>query len=148
MWTNFRSGSARRRRAHPCPVVSYYFSRTIEAPFDEAVARTKAALAKSGFGVLSEIDVAATLKAKLGADMSAYLILGACNPQYAHRALQAESKIGTMLPCNVIVRQEAPGKVEIAAIDPVASMQAVENPALAEIAEPVRALLRGVIAAL
>ena len=128
--------------------MSYYFSRMIEAPFDEAVARTKAALAKSGFGVLSEIDVAATLMAKLGAEMPAYLILGACNPQYAHRALQAESKIGIMLPCNVIVRQEAPGTVEIAAIDPVASMQAVENPALADIAEPVRALLQGVIAEL
>jgi uncharacterized protein (DUF302 family) len=98
--------------------------------------------------VLSEIDVAATLKAKLGAEMARYLILGACNPEYAHRALQAESKIGTMLPCNVIVREQAPGRVEIAAVDPVASMQAVHNPALAEIAGPVRMLLQDVIAKL
>ncbi len=126
--------------------MNYYFSKVIESSFDEAVSRTKEALSKSGFGILSEIDVAATLKAKIGADMPPYVILGACNPQYAHRALQAESKIGTMLPCNVIVRQDAPGKIEIAAIDPVASMQAVENAALAEIAQPVRALLQGVIA--
>ncbi len=125
--------------------MSYYFSKVIEAPFSEAVARTKAALSARGFGVLSEIDVAATLKAKLGADMAPYLILGACNPEYAHRALQTESKIGTMLPCNVIVREEAPGRIEIAAVDPVASMQAVDNPALAEIAGPVRALLQDVI---
>lgn len=126
--------------------MSYYFSKFIAAPFAEAVTRTKAALAARGFGVLSEIDVAATLKAKIGADMAPYLIIGACNPQYAHRALQAESKIGTMLPCNVIVREAAPGKVEIAAVDPVASMQAVDNRALAEIAGPVRELLQGVIA--
>lgn len=125
--------------------MSYYFSKVIEAPLSEAVARTKAALSARGFGVLSEIDVAATLKTKLGADMAPYLILGACNPEYAHRALQTESKIGTMLPCNVIVREEAPGRIEIAAVDPVASMQAVDNPALAEIAAPVRALLQDVI---
>lgn len=126
--------------------MSYYFARTIEAPFAEAVARTKAALAAHGFGVLSEIDVAATLKAKLGADMPPYLILGACNPEYAHRALQAEPRIGAMLPCNVIVREDAPGKIEIAAVDPVASMQAVENTALAAVAQPVRAMLQSVIA--
>lgn len=125
--------------------MSYYFSKVIEAPFSAAVARAKAALAVRGFGVLCEIDVAATLKAKLGAEMAPYLILGACNPEYAHRALQTESKIGTMLPCNVIVREDAPGKIEIAAIDPVASMQAVNNPALAEVAGPVRALLKDVI---
>lgn len=125
--------------------MSYYFSKLIDAPFSEAVARAKSALSAHGFGVLSEIDVAATLKAKLGAEMAPYLILGACNPQYAHRALQAESKIGTMLPCNVIVREDTSGRVEIAAVDPVASMQAVDNPALAEIAGPVRALLQDVI---
>lgn len=125
--------------------MSYYFSKVIEAPFSEAVARAKAALAAHGFGVLSEIDVAATLKAKLGADMAPYLILGACNPEYAHRALQVESKIGTMLPCNVIVREEGSGRIEIAAVDPVASMRAVSNPALGEVAGPVRALLRDVI---
>jgi uncharacterized protein (DUF302 family) len=125
--------------------MSYYFSRVIEAPFPEAVARAKAALAAHGFGVLCEIDVASTLKAKLGADMAPYLILGACNPEYALRALETEAKIGTMLPCNVIVREEAKGRVEIAAVDPVASMQAVSNPALAKIAEPVRGLLQDVV---
>lgn len=126
--------------------MTYYFARTIDAPFAEAVTRTKAALSEQGFGVLSEIDVAATLKAKIGADLPPYLILGACNPTFAHRALLAEPKIGTMLPCNVIVREEAPGRVEIAAIDPVASMQAVENPALAETAGVVRGMLQKVIA--
>jgi uncharacterized protein (DUF302 family) len=128
--------------------MAYYFAKTIEASFPEAVARTKAALSTHGFGVLSEIDVAATLKAKIGADMPPYLILGACNPQFAHRALLAEPKIGTMLPCNVIVREEAPGRIEIAAVDPVASMQAVENPALAETAGAVREMLQRVIAEL
>lgn len=126
--------------------MTYYFARKIDVPFAEAVARTKAALSAQGFGVLSEIDVAATLKAKMGADLAPYLILGACNPQFAHRALLAEPKIGTMLPCNVIVREEARGRVEIAAIDPVASMQAVENPALAETAGAVRDRLQKVIA--
>ena len=125
--------------------MSYYFSKVIDAPFSEAVARAKAALSGHGFGILCEIDVAATLEAKLGADMAPYLILGACNPEYAHRALLAESKIGTMLPCNVIVREEAPGRIEIAAVDPVASMQAVSNPALGDVAGPVRALLQDVI---
>lgn len=128
--------------------MTYYFARTIDAPFAEAVARTKAALSAQGFGVLSEIDVAATLKAKIGADLPPYLILGACNPTFAHRALLAEPKIGTMLPCNVIVREEAPGSVEIAAVDPVASMQAIENPALAETASAVRDMLQNVIASL
>jgi len=125
--------------------MAYYFTKTIKASFPEAVERTKAALSAHGFGVLSEIDVAATLKAKIGADMAPYLILGACNPQFAHRALQAEPKIGTMLPCNVIVREEAPGKIEIAAIDPVASMQAVDNPLLGEIAGSVRAMLKTIV---
>lgn len=126
--------------------MTYYFARTIDAPFAEAVARTKAALSEQGFGVLSEIDVAATLKAKIGADLPPYLILGACNPTFAHRALLAEPKIGTMLPCNVIVREEAPGRIEIAAVDPIASMQAIENPALAETAGAVRDMLQKVIA--
>jgi uncharacterized protein (DUF302 family) len=128
--------------------MSYYFSKSIDASFPDAAARAKAALAAHGFGVLSEIDVAATLRAKLGAEMQPYLILGACNPQFAHRALQAEPKIGTMLPCNVILRETAPGTVEIAAIDPVASMQAVENPALANVARTVRDLLQKVVAEL
>ncbi len=128
--------------------MTYYFAKTIEASFPEAVARTKTALSAQGFGVLSEIDVAATLKAKLGADMPPYLILGACNPQFAHRALLAEPKIGTMLPCNVIVREESAGKIEVAAVNPVASMQAVDNPALTETAGAVRDLLQRAVASL
>lgn len=126
--------------------MAYYFATTIEAAFPDAVTRVKLALSAQGFGVLSEIDVAATLKAKINADMPPYLILGACNPTFAYRALLAEPKIGTMLPCNVIVREEAPGRIEIAAVDPVASMQAIENPALAETAGAVRGMLQKVIA--
>lgn len=125
--------------------MAYYFAKTIDASFPEAVARTKATLSAHGFGVLSEIDVAATLKAKIGADMPPYLILGACNPQFAHRALLAEPKIGTMLPCNVIVREATPGRIEIAAVDPVASMQAVDNPLLGEIAGSVRDMLKAIV---
>jgi uncharacterized protein (DUF302 family) len=126
--------------------MSYYFAKTIRASFDEAIARTKARLSERGFGVLTEIDVAATMKAKLGVDMAPYRILGACNPYHAHRALQAEPKIGTMLPCNVIVREAAPGHIEVAAVDPVASMQAIDNPALGDIAHEVRDLLRSAVA--
>ncbi len=128
--------------------MDYYFAKTIEAAFPDAVARTRSALSAQGFGILSEIDVAATLKAKIGADMPPYIILGACNPQFAHRALLVEPKIGTMLPCNVIVREEAPGRIEIAAVDPVASMQAIDNPMLAETAGAVREMLQKVIASL
>lgn len=128
--------------------MAYYFATTIEAAFPDAVTRVKLALSAQGFGVLSEIDVAATLKAKINADMPPYLILGACNPTFAYRALLAEPKIGTMLPCNVIVREEAPGRIEIAAVDPVASMQAIENPALAETAGAVRDMLQKVISSL
>ena len=99
-------------------------------PFDEAVTHVTSELGKRGFGVLTEIDVQATLKKKLGVDFRPYRILGACNPQFAHEALMAEDKIGTMLPCNVIVQQLGPDQVEVSAVDPVASMQAVRNPAL------------------
>ncbi len=122
--------------------MTYYFSKTLETSFDDAVARTKAALAQRGFGVLSEIDVAGTLKAKLDVDMPAYRILGACNPGFAHRALQAEPLIGAMLPCNVIVRSVGDNAVEVSAVDPVASMKAIENPSLAATAGEVQALLR------
>lgn len=122
--------------------MSYYFARKLDASFDEALTRTRDALAKRGFGVLTEIDVAATMKAKLGADMQPYVILGACSPRHAYRALQAEPHIGSMLPCNVIVRQEAPQRIEIAAVDPVASMQAVQNADLAAVAGEVRSLLQ------
>jgi uncharacterized protein (DUF302 family) len=125
--------------------MGYYFSKTIHLPFDEAITRVTEELKKEGFGVLTEIDVKATLKKKLDVDFRNYRILGACNPPFAHQALLAEDKIGTMLPCNVIVQELAPGTVEIAAIDPVASMSAVENPGLAQIGMQVRAKLQKVV---
>jgi len=125
--------------------MSYYFSKTIALPFDEAVGRVKAELKKDGFGVLTEIDVRRTLKEKLGVDFRPYRILGACNAPYAYRALQAEDKIGTMLPCSVIVQELGPGKVEVAAIDPLASMAAVKNEDLGAIGLEVREKLRAVI---
>ena len=128
--------------------MSYYFSKTINLPFDEAVTRVTEELKKEGFGVLTEIDVKATLKKKLDVDFRNYRILGACNPPFAHQALLAEDKIGTMLPCNVIVQELAPGTVEVAAIDPIASMSAVENPGLAEIGMQVRAKLQKVVESL
>ncbi len=127
--------------------MTYYFSKSIDAPFDQAVERTIAALKSRGFGVLTKIDVKATLKEKIGAEFHPYTILGACNPTMAHQALQAEDKIGTMLPCNVIV-QEIDGKSEVAAVDPVASMQAIENDALATIAGKVRDELKAAIQSL
>jgi len=125
--------------------MTYYFATMLDLPFEEAVARATEALQEEGFGVLTEIDVAATLKKKLGADFRPYRILGACNPALAFQALQREDKIGTMLPCNVVVQEIAPGRSEVAAIDPVASMQAVENPDLGEVAQTVRAKLASVI---
>jgi uncharacterized protein (DUF302 family) len=124
--------------------MSYYFAKTLRLPFAEAVQRVTDELAAAGFGVLTEIDVQKTLEVKLGVEFPPYRILGACNPQLAHRALQAEDKIGTMLPCNVILQQTDEG-VEVAAVDPAASMQAVDNPDLADIAQQVRGLLQGVI---
>jgi uncharacterized protein (DUF302 family) len=113
--------------------------------FGEAIVRVTDELKKEGFGLMSEIDVKEALRKKLNVDFREYRILGACNPPFAYKALQAEDKIGTMLPCNVIVQESQGGKVEVAAIDPVASMQAIENPALATIAEQVRAKLKNVI---
>jgi uncharacterized protein (DUF302 family) len=117
--------------------MAYYFSRKINAGFEEAVSRVTESLRKQGFGILTEIDVGATLKKKLDVDFRPYRILGACNPPFAFKALQAEDKIGTMLPCNVIVQETDDGGVEIAAIDPAASMQAIDNPALEEIARTI-----------
>lgn len=125
--------------------MSYYFATTLDLPFEEAVARATQALEAEGFGVLTGIDVAATLKKKLDVDFRPYRILGACNPALAFQALQREDKIGTMLPCNVVVQEIEPGRSEIAAIDPVASMQAVENPDLDDVAQTVRAKLTKVI---
>jgi uncharacterized protein (DUF302 family) len=125
--------------------MTYHFSKTLDLPFGEVVSRVTDALSKEGFGVLTDIDVSATMQAKLGQDFRPYRILGACNPQLAHRALQLEDKIGTMLPCNVIVQEHAGGRVEVSAVDPVASMQAIENPGLADVANEVRAKLKRVI---
>lgn len=122
--------------------MSYTFTRVLEAPFDEAVERVTAALSEAGFGVLSDIDVAATMKKKLDRDMPPYRILGACNPTMAWQALEAEPRIGAMLPCNVVLRQTGEGRTEVSAIDPVVSMQGVDNPDLGRIAGEVRALLR------
>lgn len=125
--------------------MSYYFAKTINLPFDAAIARVTEALKQEGFGVLTDIDVKATLKKKLDVDFRNYRILGACNPPFAYQALMAEDKIGTMLPCSVIVQELAPGQVEVAAIDPVASMAAVQNPGLAAVGMQVRARLQQVI---
>ena len=125
--------------------MTYHFSTTTKLSFDAAVAATTEALKRHGFGVLTDIDVRATLKNELDVDFRPYRILGACNPQMAYRALQAEDKIGTMLPCNVVVQQRADGQVEISAVDPVASMQAIENPKLADTAAKVRQMLRQVV---
>lgn len=123
----------------------YYFNKFVERSFDEAVDAVTGHLKDAGFGVLTEIDVKATMKKKLDKDVQPYRILGACNPGFAYQALQAENKIGTMLPCNVIVREDEDGRIEVAAIDPAASMQAVDNPALATIATEVRDALQQVI---
>lgn len=127
--------------------MSYYLARVLDAGFDETVARVVQALKQEGFGVLTEIDVSATMKQKLGVDFRKYRILGACNPPLAHRALTAEDKIGVMLPCNVIVQDAGAGKTEIAAIDPRAAMERVGNPALAEIAGEVAERLGRVVRA-
>ena len=128
--------------------MSYYFSKTLDLPFDDAIARVTEELKKEGFGVLTDIDVRATMKKKLDVDFRNYRILGACNPPFAHQALLAEDKIGTMLPCNVIVQEHAPGVVEVAAIDPVASMAAVDNAQLGAVGMEVRAKLQRVVESL
>jgi len=114
--------------------MSYYFTKKLNLSFYTAIARVTDELKKEGFGILTDIDVKATLKKKLDVEFRKYRILGACNPPFAYKALQAEDKIGTMLPCNVIVQEISDGQVEVTAIDPLASMQAIENPALKEIA--------------
>ena len=125
--------------------MSYYFCKTLDMPFDKALTHVVEGLKKEGFGVLTEIDVKATLKKKLGADFRNYRILGACNPPFAYEALKAEDKIGTMLPCNVIVQETETGAVEVAAVDPIASMQAIDNPALGAVAVEVQAKLERVV---
>ncbi|KPK25711.1 MAG: hypothetical protein AMJ61_11220 [Desulfobacterales bacterium SG8_35_2] len=123
----------------------YYFNKIVDMSFDDAIAKVTEELKKEGFGVLTEINVQEALKKKLNVDFRKYRILGACNPQYAYKALQTEDKIGTMLPCNVIVQEREDGSVEIAAIDPIASMQAVKNESLGEIASIVQSKIKKVI---
>ena len=127
--------------------MSYYIARTVSGPFEAVVSDVVEGLKAQGFGVLSDIDVQATLKAKLGADMRPYRILGACNPSFAHQALQIEDKLGVLLPCNVIVRETADRRVEVASVDPVVSMDRTGNAALASTAEEVRRRLASVIEA-
>lgn len=126
----------------------YYLGKSLRIAFDEAVTRATDALKKEGFGVLTEIDVRETLRKKLGVDFPNYRILGACNPALAYEALKLENKVGTMLPCNVVIRDAGDGQTEIAAIDPVVSMQAIENPELKRAAAQVRAKLERVIVSL
>ncbi len=125
--------------------MSYHISKTVSFTFDNAIEKVKEELKKEGFGVLTEIDVKETLKKKLDVDFRNYMILGACNPNFAYKALQSEDKIGTMLPCNVIVQEHNDGSVEVSAIDPIASMQAITNPELGSIAEQVQSKLRSVV---
>jgi len=126
-------------------MTKYYFGKTVELSFDDAVVRVTEELKKEGFGVLTEVDIQATLKKKLDVDFRPYKILGACNPPFAYKALQAEQNIGLLLPCNVIVQDAGNGKTEIAAIDPLVSMSRVENPALEPVAMEIKAKLQRVI---
>lgn len=125
--------------------MTYYLSTELPLPFDQAIDAAEAALKDQGFGVVMRIDMKATLKSKIGIDFRPYTILGACNPSLAYEALQLEDKVGTMLPCNVIVQATSAGHSEIAAIDPVESMQAIPNPRLKTAAREVRARLERVI---
>ncbi len=126
--------------------MSYYIAKTVASAFDDVVADVTARLKEQGFGLLTDIDVQATLKAKLGAEMPKYRILGACNPRFAAEGLRIEDKLGVLLPCNVIVRETPDHKVEVASVDPVAAMERTENPALKSTAEEVRRLLTQALA--
>ena len=125
--------------------MSYYFSTIVDDSFDDAIVRVTENLAAAGFGVLTTIDISATLKKKIDVDFPRYTVLGACNPSYAHKALLAENKIGLMLPCNVIVQETSDGKVEVSAVDPMASMMAVKNESLGGVASDVQSMLKNVI---
>ena len=126
--------------------MSYYYTRIMNnLSFSEAIEKVTEELKKEGFGIVSEIDVTTTFKNKLDVDFRPYRILGACNPPFAYRALQAEDKIGTMLPCNVVVQEQQNGAIEVTAVDPAKSMMAVDNPALAEIAGEIQQKLKTVI---
>jgi uncharacterized protein (DUF302 family) len=125
--------------------MTYYISKTVDKPFDAVITDVTARLKEQGFGLLTDIDVQATLKAKIGADMGKYRILGACNPRFAHEALKIEDKLGVLLPCNVIVRETPDQRVEVASIDPVGAMERTGNPALRSTAEEVRRLLTNAV---
>ncbi|WP_276358844.1 DUF302 domain-containing protein [Daejeonella sp. H1SJ63] len=125
--------------------MSYFFSKTLNTDFDTAIARVSEELKKEGFGILTEIDVKETFKKKLDIDFRKYRILGACNPNFAFEAIKAEDKIGTMLPCNVIVQEHEGGQIEVTAVDPVASMMAIKNDTLGSVATSVREKLSRVI---
>jgi len=125
--------------------MKYYFSKIITGSFDNAIQKVTEALKVEGFGILTEIDIKATLKKKLDVDFYNYKILGACNPPFAYKALLAEDKIGTMLPCNVIVQEKVAGQVEVSAVDPTASMLSIENKNLQAIATEIRARLQKII---
>lgn len=125
--------------------MSYYKAATLQMPFDEAIERTEAALREEGFGIISRIDIQDALKTKIGVDFRPYTILGACNPSLAYEALKIEDKVGTMLPCNVVVQQKSADETEVAAIDPVASMQAIDSPELARAAREVQSRLFKVV---
>jgi len=125
--------------------MNYHFSKTVNYTYEKAIERATEELKKEGFGVLTEIDVKDTLKKKINADFPPYKILGACNPHFAYKALMAENKIGTMLPCNVIVQTHPDGRVEVSAVDPVASMASIQNPQLGAVAGEVREKLKRVI---
>jgi len=128
--------------------MSYYIDTKINTSFEDAVELVREALKKEGFGVLSEISVHLTLKEKLNVDFRKYKILGACNPPFAYKALQYENKIGTMLPCNVVVQELSKDEIEVTAVDPVASMMAIDNPQLADIATEIKEKLTRVISSL
>jgi uncharacterized protein (DUF302 family) len=128
--------------------VTYYVSAALHVPFDQAIEQVEAALSQEGFGVLTRIDVSKTLRDKIGVSFRPYVILGACNPTLAFEALRIEDKVGTMLPCNVVVQERSPGESEVAAIDPVASMQAIDNAELTAAAQQVRERLARVVASL
>ena len=128
--------------------MSYHFTTTIDKPFDEAIEYVTERLKEKGFGVLTTINVQKAMKEKIDKDIRPYTILGSCNPSYAYKALQAENKIGTMLPCNVVVQETEDGKIEVSAVDPLASMAAIENPSLGAVATEVQGMLKDVIAGL
>lgn len=125
--------------------MSYFFSKTLSTDFDSAISKVTDELKKEGFGILTEIDVKETFKKKLDVDFRKYRILGACNPNFAFEAIKSEDKVGTMLPCNVVVQEHEDGKIEVSAIDPIASMMAIKNDSIGDVANSVSGKLRRVI---